>query len=236
MPATAGPQGLQAGDYVCVAVQDSGTGMDELTVRRATEPFFTTKGAGKGTGLGLSMVHGLAAQSGGAMRILSRPGEGTTVELWLPVSELDAVEIDHEVAPPTGDGPQLRVLIVDDDQLIAMATADMLEELGHSVVEASSGQMALDVLRDRTDFDLVITDQAMPGMTGWELARQINAQWPDVPVILASGYADLPADKDPGWPRLSKPYHRDELAAAIARVFELASDGKVVPLNAARRA
>ncbi|HLB99179.1 MAG TPA: response regulator, partial [Acetobacteraceae bacterium] len=147
MPASTGPQGLKPGDYVCVAVQDSGTGMDELTVRRATEPFFTTKGAGKGTGLGLSMVHGLAAQSGGAMRILSRPGDGTTVELWLPVSELKVVEAEHKAATPIGDGPRLRVLVVDDDQLIAMATADMLEELGHSVREASSGQMALDLLR-----------------------------------------------------------------------------------------
>jgi signal transduction histidine kinase/ActR/RegA family two-component response regulator len=236
MPASTGPQDLKAGDYVCVAVQDSGTGMDELTVRRATEPFFTTKGAGKGTGLGLSMVHGLAAQSGGAMRILSRPGEGTTVELWLPVSELNVVETAHKVAVPTGDGPHLRVLIVDDDQLIAMATTDMLEELGHSVVEASSGQMALDLLRRTTDIALVVTDQAMPGMTGLELARQIKSRWPHLPVILASGYADLPTEEDPGWPRLSKPYQRDELAAAIARVFELAGDGNVVTLNAARRA
>jgi signal transduction histidine kinase len=236
MPASTGPQGLKPGDYVCVAVQDSGTGMDELTVRRATEPFFTTKGAGKGTGLGLSMVHGLAAQSGGAMRILSRPGDGTTVELWLPVSELKVVEAEHKAATPIGDGPRLRVLVVDDDQLIAMATADMLEDLGHSVREASSGQMALDLLRQTTDVDLVVTDQAMPGMTGWELAGQIRSRWPDLPVILASGYADLPTEEDPGWPRLAKPYQRDELAAAIARVFELAGGGNVVALGAARRA
>jgi signal transduction histidine kinase len=237
MPAASGPQDLKAGDYVCVAVRDSGTGMDELTVRRATEPFFTTKGAGKGTGLGLSMVHGLAAQSGGAMRVLSRLGEGTTVELWLPVSDLDVVKAEHKVAKSTHDGPLLRVLLVDDDQLIAMATTDMLEELGHSVLAASSGQAALELLLGTTDIDLVVTDQAMPGMTGSELARQIRLRWPDLPVILATGYADLPAEDAAGWPRLSKPYQRVELAAAIAHAFELVqAGGNVVALDAARRA
>ncbi len=237
MSASAGPQGLKGGDYVCVSVRDSGTGMDELTVKRATEPFFTTKGAGKGTGLGLSMVHGLAAQSGGAMRILSRLGEGTTIELWLPVSGLSVGKAEYQAAVPLGDGSHWRVLVVDDDQLISMATADMLEDLGHTVIEASSGQAALKLLRRRTDIDLVITDHAMPGMTGTDLARQIRSHWPDLPVILATGYADLPNEEDPGWPRLSKPYHQGELAAAIARVFELAqAGGNVVPLDAARRA
>jgi signal transduction histidine kinase/ActR/RegA family two-component response regulator len=237
MSASAGPQDLKAGDYVCVAVRDSGTGMDELTVRRATEPFFTTKGAGKGTGLGLPMVHGLAAQSGGAMRILSRLGEGTTVELWLPISERSVAQTEERVITSSGDGSHWCVLVVDDDQLISMATTDMLEDLGHSVVEASSGQAALDVLRNRADIDVVITDHAMPGMTGTELARQIGTHWPGMPVILASGYADLPNEEDPGWPRLSKPYQQDELAAAIARVFELMrTSGNVVPLDAARRA
>jgi signal transduction histidine kinase/ActR/RegA family two-component response regulator len=237
MPASTGPQGLKPGDYVCVAVRDSGTGMDELTVRRATEPFFTTKGAGKGTGLGLSMVHGLAAQSGGTMRILSRLGEGTNVELWLPVSELTVVDKEDKVVGSSDDGPHWRVLVVDDDQLIVMATTDMLEELGHSVVEASSGQMALDLLRRTTDIDLVVTDHAMPGMTGSELARQIRSHWSDLPIILATGYADLANEEDPGWPRLSKPYQREELAAAIARVFELVrASGNVVRLDAARRA
>ena len=111
----------------------------ELTVRRATEPFFTTKGAGKGTGLGLSMVHGLAAQSGGAMRILSRLGEGTIVELWLPVSERSVAQTEERVIASSGDGSHWCVLVVDDDQLISMATTDMLEDLGHSVVEAFVG-------------------------------------------------------------------------------------------------
>jgi CheY-like chemotaxis protein len=208
--------------------------MDELTVRRATEPFFTTKGAGKGTGLGLSMVDGLAAQSGGAMRILSRHGEGTTVELWLPVSEQAVVAMGQPVAGAQSDGSHCCVLVVDDDPLISMATTDMLEDLGHSVVEASSGQAALELLRSRTDIELVITDQAMPGMTGVELARHIKSQRPTLPVILATGYADLPNEKDAAWPRLSKPYQQDDLATAIARAFELTrAAANVVPLDAA---
>jgi CheY-like chemotaxis protein len=229
-----GPPGLSAGDYVCVSVQDSGIGMDEPTVRRATEPFFSTKGAGKGTGLGLSMVDGLAAQSGGAMRILSRLGEGTTVELWLPVSEQEAAPVGQPVAGPRGGGWHCRVLVVDDDQLISMATTEMLEDLGHSVVEASSGKAALELIRHRTDIELVITDHAMPGMTGTELARQIKSQWPNLPVILATGYADLPNEEDAEWPRLSKPYLQDDLAAAIARVFEsIRATANIVPLDAA---
>jgi signal transduction histidine kinase len=237
MSAQPGTPGLNPGDYVCVSVRDSGTGMDQLTVRRATEPFFTTKGAGKGTGLGLSMVDGLAAQSGGAMRILSRLGEGTTVELWLPVSERVADDVVQTAAILPDDGSRWRVLFVDDDQLISMATVAMLEDLGHSVVEASSAQAALDILRERTDIDVVITDHAMPGMTGTELARQIRSTWPHLPVILATGYADLPNDEDLGWPRLSKPYQQNALAAAIARAFELAQpSANVISMEGARRA
>jgi signal transduction histidine kinase/ActR/RegA family two-component response regulator len=235
MSASVGPQGLKPGEYVCISVRDSGTGMDELTVRRAKEPFFTTKGAGKGTGLGLSMVDGLAAQSGGAMRIVSRLGEGTTVELWLPVSEQTGTAVEVAVRAPPDTGSVWRVLVVDDDPLISMATTDMLEDLGHSVVAASSGSAALEALRGQAEVDLVITDHAMPGMTGTELARQIRSHWPDLPVILATGYADLPNEDDPTWPRLSKPYQQDELATAIARVFELAqASGNIVRLSAGR--
>jgi signal transduction histidine kinase/CheY-like chemotaxis protein len=237
MPALAGPQGLKAGDYVCISVRDTGAGMDELTARRATEPFFTTKGAGKGTGLGLSMVDGLAAQSGGAMRVLSRVGEGTTVELWLPVSERTAAEPEQPVALALRDGSRWRVLIVDDDQLIAMATAAMLEDLGHTVIEAYSGPAALDLLQCGTEVDIVVTDHAMPGMTGTDLARQIKARWPDLPIILATGYADLPNEEDPGWPRLSKPYLQEELAAEIARTLKSGQAGaNVIPLDVVRRA
>ncbi len=209
--------------------------MDEATLGRATEPFFTTKGVGKGTGLGLSMVHGLAAQSGGAMRIASRVGEGTTVKIWLPVARASSA-----VQEPTAEAMQpavgCRVMVVDDDPLISSSTAAMLEDLGHLVVEASSGPRALDVLRLGAQIDVVITDQAMPGMTGMELARQIRQFWPGIPIVLASGFADLPEFDELRLPRLSKPYHQSELASCITRVLDARCGGNVVPLDKIRRA
>jgi signal transduction histidine kinase len=230
------PVELASGHYVCVTVSDTGAGMDEITLKRATEPFFTTKGAGKGTGLGLSMVHGVAAQSGGLMRMVSRVGEGTTVELWLPVSE-SALRSDvlPTFGPLSTGGRSCRVLVVDDDPLVVASTAAMLEDVGHVVLEAQSGAVALDMLRQGEAVDVVITDHAMPGMTGAELARQIKQAWPTLPVILATGYAELPNGEDPGLPRLSKPYLQDELAGQIAKVVaELAPN--VIAFDAARRA
>jgi len=230
------PKGLADGHFVCLTVSDTGAGMDEATLKRAAEPFFTTKGAGKGTGLGLSMVHGLAAQSGGIMRIISQPGTGTTVELWLPLAEA-APAID--VAPPAtlfgSVGRPCHVLVVDDDPLVVASTAAMLEDAGHAVTEALSAARALEVLGAGTKVDVVVTDHAMPGMTGAELARQIRQHWPELPVILATGYAELPNGEDPGLPRLSKPYLQEELAAQIAKVVSEAPSN-VIPLDAARRA
>ncbi len=234
-----GPAGLAPGDYVCMTVTDSGTGMDEATLRRATEPFFTTKGAGKGTGLGLSMVDGLAAQSDGAMRVSSKVGVGTTVELWLPVSERTAADLPASAGGVPGSARCYRILVVDDDLLIGAATAAMLEDLGHIVVESTSGARALDMLRLGTKVDLVIADQAMPNMTGTELARLIRQDWPHLPIVLATGYGDLPNSEDPGLPRLSKPYRQEELAAAIAVVFDAigaGSEGNVISLETMRRA
>jgi signal transduction histidine kinase len=236
MPAEAGPSQLNPGDYVCVAVEDSGSGMDETTLRRATEPFFTTKEAGKGTGLGLSMVHGLAAQSGGSLRIKSRMGTGTTVELWLPVSDRPAQELDRPGAAAV-NGISCRVLLVDDDPLITEATAELLRDLGHIVVEAGTAQQGLELLERGLQVDLVLTDHAMPAMTGTELARRIRARWPDLPIILATGYADLPNGEDPGLPRLSKPYQQEELAVMIARALgPIKAEANVIPFGIARRA
>jgi signal transduction histidine kinase len=238
MPAKGGPQGLVPGDYVCLAVSDSGTGMDEATVKRATEPFFTTKGAGKGTGLGLSMVHGLAAQSGGAMRIFSNVGAGTSVELWLPTTERAMTEPVGTLTVRGGAARCYRILVVDDDPLIGSATTAMLEDLGHVVIETTSGTRALEALRSTPMIDLVITDQAMPGMTGTQLSRLIRQSWPELPIILATGYADLPNGEDPGLPRLSKPYQQEELSAMITQVLGPVRDevDNVIPLDAARRA
>jgi signal transduction histidine kinase len=232
-PVPEGASGLSGGDFVCISISDAGVGMDEVTLGRATEPFFTTKGIGKGTGLGLSTVHGLIAQSGGTMSIMSRLGEGTTVRLWLPIDRSAAPEslAARDISPPAGCS--CRVLVVDDDPLILTSTAAMLDDLGHTVLQASAGARALDVLRAGPKVDLVITDQMMPGMTGIELARAIKQDWPDVPVILASGYTDLPDGLDPPTPRLTKPYRQPELAACIAGVL---GEDKVIQLDLARRA
>jgi CheY-like chemotaxis protein len=229
-----GPPELPAGDYVQIAVTDTGVGMDAETRRRATEPFFTTKGPGKGTGLGLSMIHGLAGQSGGAVQIDSEPGAGTTVSIWLPVSPQHEPE---RPAPEAAAGGALaatracRVLLVDDDPLVSMTTAAMLEDLGHQVIEVHSAGHALVVLRGGEVVDLVITDHAMPDMTGAELAREIRLAWPRLPVILATGFADLPSGLDPQMPRLNKPYLSADLAAAVApfvaRELVTAAPGRV---------
>ena len=213
----AGP--LVPGRYVCLSVTDSGEGMDEATLKRATEPFFTTKGIGKGTGLGLSMVHGLAEQSGGRLLLHSRRGEGTTVELWLPQAAAEAERRPRDRAAATAAAAAaairpLTVLAVDDDRLVLMNTVAILEDLGHTVLEATSGQQALEVLRQHATLDLLITDQAMPHMTGLQLAQAVHAERPALPIILATGYAEVPADI--ALPKLAKPFFQEDLARAIA--------------------
>jgi CheY-like chemotaxis protein len=201
-----------------VTVTDTGTGMDEATLRRAMEPFFTTKGVGKGTGLGLPMVHGMAQQSGGKLLLKSKPGLGTTAELRLPVARPDAASAGEEIAPKTGvsSGRELTILTVDDDPLVALNTSALLEELGHKVYSAPSGMRALEIMRREENIDLLITDQAMPGMTGSELVSKVRAEKPGFPVILATGYAELPPGEAEGIPRLAKPFRQQDLAEAIA--------------------
>jgi signal transduction histidine kinase/ActR/RegA family two-component response regulator len=208
--------GLPEGSYVCVFVADTGVGMDADTLKHATEPFFTTKGTGKGTGLGLAMVHGLVAQSGGTIRIVSAPAAGTTVELLLPVAEGSALGHLVPASRVVAITPPSRVLLVDDDPLVLAGTTAMLEDLGHTVVETASAALALETLARGGRFDLVITDHAMPTMTGSALAQRLQQHWPDLPVILATGYADLSGGIDPSLPRLNKPYRLEDLAAAIA--------------------
>ena len=212
----AGDSLLPAGRYVRLCLIDTGEGMDDATLAQATEPFFTTKGVGKGTGLGLSMVHGMLEQHGGQFVLKSRLGEGTTAELWLPVAEEDASAVDTAVVagPPQAPRP-LTVLAVDDDALVLANTRAMLEDLGHVVLAALSGRQALEQLEHADKVDLVITDHAMPHMTGAELATTISAHWPGVPIILATGYAELPSGLQPALPRLSKPYRQEALAEAI---------------------
>jgi signal transduction histidine kinase/CheY-like chemotaxis protein len=212
---------LAPGHYVRLSVSDSGVGMDESMLKRAIEPFFTTKGVGKGTGLGLSMVHGLSEQLGGALVLRSRVDEGTTAEIWLPaVADLDLPATrEAHVAPGTGRcAPEaaVSILTVDDDDLVRMTTVDMLEALGYHVIAARSGYEALQVL-EAVCVDLVITDHAMPQMTGTQLAERIRERWPDLPMIMATGYADLPAGPQLQIPRLAKPYSQATLADAVRR-------------------
>jgi PAS domain S-box-containing protein len=205
---------LKPGPYICLAVSDNGSGMDVETLRRATEPFFTTKGVGKGTGLGLSMVHGLAEQLGGTFTLKSRPGEGTTAELWLPVAtgRAPAEEIDIAPRTPNKYREPLTILVVDDDSLVLTNTVAMIEDLGHNALPVNSGAEALALLRQDDRADLVVTDQVMPQMSGLQLADAIKAEWPDLPVIIATGYADLPPGGGIDFPKLSKPYTQAQLA------------------------
>jgi len=221
--ATADPGGLSPGAYVWVAVTDTGEGMDAETVARAAEPFFTTKGIGKGTGLGLSMVHGLVSQSGGGLRIHSRKGEGTRIELWLPAAiglAPGAPAPAAESSAGTAEDRPLSILAVDDDGLVLMNTVAMLEDMGHRVFEAVLGAEALEILRREGDIELVITDHAMPRMTGSQLAEVIRGEWPGLPMILATGYAELPPGGDNSLPKLAKPFGERELAKAIAALVE----------------
>ena len=209
--------GLAPGKYLCLSVSDSGEGMDEKTLTRATEPFFTTKGVGKGTGLGLSMVHGMAEQMGGRLIIRSKIGEGTTAEIWLPSATADIAQPTPAVAAPApqGGAGKLKVLAVDDDRLVLFNTVAMLEDLGHEAVEAGSGAEALELLA-RQHFDLVITDQSMPRMSGTQLMEAIARDWPQMKVILATGYAELPGGIQVKTPRLNKPFNERDLAKALA--------------------
>lgn len=211
--------GLTAGEFIVISVKDSGEGMDEATLSRAMEPFFTTKGVGKGTGLGLSMVHGMAEQLGGRFVLKSKVGAGTTAEIWLPVTNLAAPQVTESEAPaPLPTLVQRKhVLVVDDDELVLVNTVVMLEELGHTAVKASSAAAALALLKDSADIDMVVTDHAMPDMTGLELARTLATERPGLPVLLVSGYADLPADTDLTLMRLAKPFSLDQLSEALHR-------------------
>jgi PAS domain S-box-containing protein len=213
--------GLPRDPFVCVTISDTGEGMSAATLARAQEPFFTTKGVGKGTGLGLSMVQGFAAQSGGDMRIRSEPGKGTKVTLWLPRAKEGPIMANVEILPPQPIEPRiLRVLLVDDDILVSMGAADMLLDLGHSVTEAPSGAHALKILESDGRFDVVVTDYAMPGMNGFELAQRIKTGHPRLPIVLATGYAELPADRSIEFGHLSKPYTSQDLAAALEKAVK----------------
>jgi PAS domain S-box-containing protein len=214
-------EGMRPGTYLRIQIADTGCGMDSATLAKAIEPFFSTKPLGRGTGLGLSMTHGLAVQLGGHLDLASELGIGTVATLWLPMATEPAAEVESPVAP----SPVSRtatILVVDDDPLIAMSTVDMLEDLGHIVIEANSGERALEIIDGRQDIDLMMTDQAMPGMTGIQLAEIVRSKRPELPVLLATGYTDLPTSKLANLPRLSKPYQQAQLQAEIEKLLDTA--------------
>ena len=211
------PEEPGPGEYIVISVSDTGTGMTDEVLAKAFEPFFTTKEVGKGTGLGLAQVYGFAKQSGGGVRIDTRPGEGTSVRVYLPraVAGLEA-------AGPKAVGaaalPQrtAAVLLVDDDSAVREVTAAMLRDIGHTVIEAGSGGAALDLLDHDASIDLLLIDFAMPGMNGAEVAREAHARRPNLPILFVTGYADERALAAVGEERvIRKPFHQGELAAKL---------------------
>jgi len=213
-----GDPALRSGNYLKVSVRDTGSGMSPEVLAKAIDPFFSTKPLGKGTGLGLSMVHGLAVQLGGALQLTSVVGKGTTAVLILPIATSPAAAESPAFASPKTPRSAV-ILFVDDDPLIAMSTIEMLEDLGHRVIGASSGSHALDILRSDQPIDLMMTDHLMPGMTGIELAAASREVRPQLPVLLATGYADLPEGASTDVPRLAKPYHQDQLRDRLEQLL-----------------
>jgi len=209
---------VKPGRYLRLSVIDTGTGMTPETLKRAVEPFFSSKPLGKGTGLGLSMVHGLAVQLGGALQLTSTLGKGTCATLLLPVATA-APETDSPVASSPKGKRSAVILFVDDDPLIAMSTAEMLEDLGHRVIGVNSGSHALEILRSEQPIDLMMTDHMMPGMTGLELVAASRDVRPALPVLLATGYAELPEGTQLDLPRLAKPYHQDQLRDRLDQIL-----------------
>jgi PAS domain S-box-containing protein len=215
--------GLAAGDYVRFAISDTGTGISPDHLEKVTEPFFTTKEVGKGSGLGLSMVYGFARQSNGAFRIDSALGEGTTAELWLPRAPQGASR--EPVAVPeqrrTDSSRKLRILLVDDHAEVRSTTAAVLADLGHIVTEAANGTEALELLEhDRCRCDLMITDYAMPHLSGTDFLRSARKLCPDVPALIITGYAETEAigDRPEDVDILLKPFTPAALEGALARV------------------
>jgi CheY-like chemotaxis protein/two-component sensor histidine kinase len=216
----AAPSELPPGDYVVVGVSDIGVGMDEATLKRAFEPFFTTKEVGKGTGLGLSMVHGIVAQSGGATRLRSVVGQGTTVEVWLPRAREAPLEQPVRAAAetPAAGGT---VLVCDDDPLVCELVVRCLQDGGYAAVVAEGGAAALAVLDAGRPVDALVVDFAMPEMNGAAVARAARERRPGLPALLITGHADQAAIEAEagGLPILRKPFKQAELLRSVAALL-----------------
>jgi CheY-like chemotaxis protein len=209
------PEGLR-GEFVALRVLDTGEGMSQEVMDRVFEPFFTTKSYGEGTGLGLSQVFGFTRQIGGAVTVESQPGKGSTFTIYLPASK-GAIASDTKVEGGFALG---RVLLVEDDYLVAELAAGMLNELGFEAVVTHSAKEALERLSADQRPTLVFTDVVMPGgISGIELAQKVRERFPELPVLLTTGYSEQVAGTH-GFPVLQKPYELETLAAALAKLLK----------------
>jgi CheY-like chemotaxis protein len=211
------------GSFVAVSVEDSGTGIDQDTLNRIFEPFFTTKEINKGTGLGLSQVYGFAKQSGGEISVESELGKGSSFTLFLPRVETDAVQGDAPASTPAVQPSARRsVLLVEDNETVGSFAHNLLRELGQDVIWATGAEDALHILaQDKGRIDLVFTDVVMPGMNGIDLAREVRRRWPDLPVVLTSGYSHVLAEeRSHGFELLQKPYTVDGLMTVLGGADE----------------
>ncbi|HEX9963961.1 MAG TPA: ATP-binding protein [Allosphingosinicella sp.] len=227
---------LAPGQYLRVAIRDTGVGMDAVTLGHAVEPFFSTKGVGRGTGLGLSMVHGLAAQLGGALYLRSKPGEGTTAEMWLPAAREPAGQEEIDQAALVVAPRAATILLVDDEEIVRRATAEMLSDIGYTVVEAGSGAEALRLMRDGLACDIIVSDYLMPGMNGVDLIRHARELSPSLPAMLISGYSTIAEGSGSELPRLAKPFRQADLAQSVAQLLAEPASGTIkFPIERTRR-
>jgi len=224
------PEDLVDGDYVIVSVSDTGSGMSEATLAHAFEPFFTTKETGRGSGLGLSMVQGFAAQSGGAVRISSSLGKGTTVEVWLPRAEGQlTASVSGEPGDVVGEQRRARILVCDDDGDVCSLVGTLLRDLGHMVWEAPNPILALQILERERPLDLLLVDYAMPEMNGRDVIDRARAYQPSLKMLLMTGYAEaLHNNRMSGIPVLPKPFKAAELSRRIAELLEELSSSDTV--------
>ncbi len=213
------------GDYVCVSVTDTGTGMTPDVMERAFDPFFTTKPTGQGTGLGLSMIYGFARQSDGCVEIASAVGKGTTVKLYLPrhhAEEEVSAGSEQSTAHQAGSGQT--VLVVEDEPLVRLLIIDVLDELGYQVLEAGDGPSGLRILQSPQRIDLLITDIGLPGLNGRQVADAARVTRPDLKVLFMTGYAENAAITkgilDPRMQMITKPFVMDVLARRIRELMD----------------
>jgi PAS domain S-box-containing protein len=231
------PRHLRSADYVLIAVSDIGEGMSEEVLRRAVEPFFTTKEPGKGSGLGLSMVHGVATQSGGGLHIDSRVGRGTTVSVYLPRALGKSASAREPEAPSASVHRSATILVVDDDAEVREVAVNCLQGLGYRMIAAENGPAALKILAQASQVDLLLADMAMPGMNGVELIRKARERNPGLLAMLVTGYAEIGSfSLAEGDFVLQKPYRLERLAEAVAAVLRREKPSNVIAMKPPRRA